>query len=96
MFTVVSARAGWFSGVSGICLLIIIRRNILTKNWLAFTVFVASVFMVLLLRFQDVDYFLGLWLGMRGDYDLETQIAFPFFLGLMRLYASLLLLIVRD
>jgi len=87
---------GWFSLIAGICLLLLNRRKELKNKWLSFAMIAASISVIALIIVQDVDYFIGLWLGIKGDFDLEGTINVPFFLGVTAIFASLLLLTTRN
>jgi hypothetical protein len=64
------------------------KRNKLKNKGLAFSMFAASISVIILFPLQDVDYFIGLWPGMKGDFDLEKSVAVPFFLGTAGILAS--------
>ena len=61
---------GWYCIAVGVVLLFH-RRLGLENRRLAYILFAAGVFIVPLLFGQNVDYWLGLWRGVAGDYDVD-------------------------
>jgi hypothetical protein len=86
---------GWFSIIVGVCLLLLSIRRSLSK-WFTPVMFAASISLIAVFFLQDVDYFIGLWIGVSGNFDLEGRIAVPFFLGIAGILASLLLTAIRS
>ena len=87
---------GWFSIIAGVCLLLLSKRSELKNKWLALAIFTVSISLLIVFFLQDADYFIGLWLGTKGDFDLEGQIAVPFFLGIAGIFSSLVLMTMRS
>ena len=91
---------GWFAIMVGAILLLRERIGLRNKR-LAYVILVASLTLIALSMFQglllDVDYVLGLLHGVKGDFDFESRSnAFFFFLGIAGIFASLLLMAIRD
>jgi hypothetical protein len=81
----------WSAMFVGVILLNHGRLRIENRR-LAFFTFGASL-IIILLRFQDVDYFLGLWHGVRRVFDVEFRGDFiPFAVSLVGLFASFLMM----
>ena len=72
---------GWFSLAAGIFLLLHNRIGLNGKR-LGYTILAASLFLLVLFLLEDIDYFLSLWHGVSGDYDLEGMILGPVSIGL--------------
>ena len=91
---------GWLYMLVG-AVLIFHKRLGLENKRLAFTMFVAGLLFYPLLLRQNVDYWLGLWRGVTGDYDVESfgflklMLYFPFCVALTSIFASLLVMINR-
>jgi hypothetical protein len=87
---------GWLAIIVGVVLLFHMKLGLENKR-LALFMFVAGL-LVIVFRFQDVDYFLGLWHGVKGDFDVESWLLTPapFITALTGVFAGLLLLIIRD
>jgi len=89
---------GWLHIVIGVILLFHKRLGLENKR-LAFVMFVAGLLFYPLLLRQNVDYWLGLWRGTTGDYDVESfgvlklMLYFPFCVALTSILASLLVMI---
>jgi hypothetical protein len=89
---------GWFYLIIGIVLLSHKRLGLENKR-LALVMFVAGLLFYPLLLRQNVDYWLELWRGVTGDYDVESfgflklMLYFPFCVGLTSILASLLVMI---
>ena len=83
---------GWFYLIIGVVLL---SHKRLENKRLALVMFVAGLLFFPLLVRQNVDYWLGLWRGVTGDYDVESFgfLKFPFCVGLTSISASLLVMI---
>jgi len=62
---------GWYCIAVGVVLLFH-RRLGLENMRLAYILFAAGLFIIPLLFRQNVDYWLGLWRGVSGDYDVEA------------------------
>jgi hypothetical protein len=61
--------------------------------------FTAGLLSIALVLLQDVDYFLGLWNGVTGNFDLEGQwflTPISLYTGLMSIFAGLLLMLDRN
>ena len=61
---------GWYCIAVGVVLLFH-RRLGLENRRLAYILFAAGLFIIPLLFRQNVDYWLGLWRGVAGDYDVD-------------------------
>ena len=61
---------GWYCIAVGVVLLFH-RRLGLENRRLAYVLFAAGLFIIPLLFRQNVDYWLGLWRGVAGDYDVD-------------------------
>jgi len=91
---------GWFYMLVG-AVLIFHKRLGLENKRLAFVMFVAGLLFYPLLLRQNVDYWLGLWRGVTGDYDVESigflklMLYFPFCVALTSMVASLLVITLR-
>jgi len=91
---------GWFYLIIGIVLLFHKRLGLENKR-LAFIMFAAGLLFFPLLVRQNVDYWLGLWRGVTGDYDVESfgflklMLYFPFCVALTSMLASLLVITLR-
>ena len=89
---------GWLYMLVGVVLIFHKRLGLENKR-LAFVMFVAGLLFYPLLLRQNVDYWLGLWRGVMGDYDVESfgflklMLYFPFCVGLTSILASLLVMI---
>ena len=89
---------GWLHIVIGVILLFHKRLGLENKR-LAFVMFAAGLLFYPLLLRQNVDYWLGLWRGVTGDYDVESfgflklMLYFPFCVALTSILASLLVMI---
>jgi len=92
---------GWFYMLVGVVLLFHKRLRLENKRS-AFVMFVAGLLFYPLLLRQNVDYWLGLWRGVAGSYDVKSLKAFewlrlmfyfPFYVGLTSIFAGLLVLI---
>ena len=72
---------GWYCIAVGVVLLFH-RRLGLENRRLAYILFAAGLFIIPLLFRQNVDYWLGLWRGVAGDYDVEAPkwLLAPFFM----------------
>lgn len=44
----------------------------------------------------DVDWLLGVLHGVRGDFDLQGSMAVPLYLGIVGIFASLLVMVMRE
>ena len=87
---------GWFAIIAGTTLLLRERIGLKNKR-LAYAMLAASLLLIVLYLIQDVDYLLGLWHEVKGDFDLEGGIrGVPFFLGIAGIFASLLLITMRN
>jgi hypothetical protein len=87
---------GWFAIIAGTTLLLRERIGLKNKR-LACAMLAASLLLIVLYLIQDVDYLLGLWHGVRGDFDLEGGIrGVPLFLGIAGIFASLLLMAMHN
>jgi len=90
--------SGWFGIIVGI--LLILHNKIGLKNKrLAYVMFTAGLLSVALFFLQDVDYFLGLWNGVCGDFDVDGKwflTPVSFYLGLLGVFASLLVAIAHN
>ena len=80
--------------VAGVVLLFH-KRLRLEKKRLAFVMFAAGLLFFPLLYRQDVDYWLGLWRGVAGNFNVESYgwrllLYFPFTVALTSIFASLL------
>ena len=87
--------AGWFCMVVGVVLLFHKRLRLENKR-LAFVMFAAGLLIFPLIRLQNIDYFLGLWRGVTGNFDLESPrwlLASIPFVALTSIFAGLLVLI---
>ncbi len=87
---------GWLALIFGFVLLFHMRLGI--KNMrLAMFILVASG-SVIFFRFQDVDYFLSLWHGVNGDFDVDRHAVsiFPFIVEIVGLIASFLVMISQN
>ena len=83
---------GWYCIAVGVVLLFH-RRLGLENRRLAYILFAAGLFIVPLLFRQNVDFWLGLWRGVAGDYDVEapTWLLTPFImLAATGIFTSLL------
>lgn len=89
---------GWFYMVVGVVLLFHKRLRLENKR-LVLVMFAAGLLFFPLIFRQDVDYFLGLWRGVTGDFDVESPkwlLAIPFNVALTSIFASLLVLILPN
>jgi hypothetical protein len=91
---------GWFAIIAGTILLLHERIGLKNKR-LAYAILAASLILIALSLLQglllDVDYLLGLWHGVKGDFDFESRSnAVPLFLGMAGIFASLLLITIRN
>jgi uncharacterized membrane protein YozB (DUF420 family) len=63
---------GWFGILVGV--LLILRNKIGLKNKRsAYVMFTAGLLSIVLFIVQDVDYFLCLWNGVNGDFDVDGK-----------------------
>jgi hypothetical protein len=89
---------GWFSIIAGAAL--IFHEKIGLKNkWLAYALFVASLLLIVLFLLEDVDYFLGLWHGVKGDFDVEGRwllTPVSLYLGATGVLTSSALMVTRN
>jgi hypothetical protein len=92
---------GWFAIAAGAILLF--HKRIGLKNMrLAYAILAASLFLLVIALLQglgllfDIDYLLGLLHGVSGDFELQGSMAVPLFLGIVGIFASLLLMITRH
>lgn len=86
---------GWYCLVVGVVLLFHKRLRLENKR-LALVMFAAGLLFFPLVFRQDIDYFLGLWRGVSGDFDLEGPrwlIALHYSGALTGLFTSLLVMI---
>ena len=89
---------GWFYIVVGVVLLFHKRLGLENKR-LAFVLFAGGLLFFPLLFRQNVDYWLGLWRGVTGDYDVDSFgwvrliLYFPFCVALTSILTSLLVMI---
>jgi hypothetical protein len=89
---------GWLHFVIGVILLFHKRLGMENKQ-LALVMFAAGLLFYPLLLRQNVDYWLGLWRGVSGDYDVDSfgflklMLYFPFCVALTSIFASLLVMI---
>jgi len=89
---------GWFYMLVGVVLLFHKRLGLENRR-LAFVMFAAGLLFYPLLLRQNVDYWLGLWRGVTGDYDVKSfgwlrlMLYFPFCVALTSILASLLVVI---
>jgi hypothetical protein len=80
---------GWFSFVLGA--VILFRQKIgLTNIGLSYLFLIGGLVLVLLVFLGD-DYFLGLWTGFSGNYDVDNRLPVPFWSGVVGVFAGLLL-----
>jgi len=89
---------GWYCIAVGVVLLFH-RRLGLENRRLAYILFAAGLFIIPLLFRQNVDYWLGLWRGVAGDYDVDGPrwLLTPFFmLAATGIFTSLLVLIMPN
>ena len=83
---------GWYSIAVGVVLLFHKRLGLENRR-LAYILFAAGLFIVPLLFRQNVDYWLGVWRGITGNYDVESTrwlLASIPFVALTSIFASLL------
>ena len=86
---------GWIHIVVGVILLFQKRLGLENKR-LAFVLFAAGLFYYPLLFRQNVDYWLGLWRGVSGGFDVDSfgwirlMLYFPFTVALTGIFTSLL------
>ena len=89
---------GWIHIVVGVILLFQKRLGLENKR-LAFVLFAAGLFYYPLLFRQNVDYWLGLWRGVSGGFDVDSfgwirlMLYFPFCVALTSILTSLLVMI---
>ena len=86
---------GWLSLIFGVILLFHMRLGI--KNMrLAMLILVASG-SIIIFRFQDVDYFLSLWHGVNGEFDVDRHEVsiFPFVVAILGFFASFFVMITQ-
>ena len=89
---------GWYCIAVGVVLLFH-RRLGLENRRLAYILFAAGLFIMPLLFRQNVDYWLGLWRGVAGDYDVDapTWLLTPFLmLAVTGIFTSLLVMITPN
>ena len=87
---------GWLALIFGVVLLFHMRLGI--KNMrLAMLILVGSG-SIIFFRFQDVDYFLGLWHGVKGNFDVDRHAVsiFPFVVEIVGLIASFFVMIIQH
>ena len=86
---------GWLAIILGAVLLFHKKLGLENKR-LAFLMFAASL-LVIVFRFPDVDYFLSLWHGVTGDFDVEARGGFvPLAVALVSLLESFLVLAIHN
>ena len=80
---------GWFS--FGLGVVILFRQKIgLTDIRLRYLLLIGGLVLALLVFLGD-DYFLGLWTGVNGNYDVDNRLPVPFWSGVVGVFAGLLL-----
>ena len=75
---------GWLDAAIGALLLLYggVRLN---GKWLKYLMLIGGVISIALFYIQDVDLYLGLWHGIRGDFDVDGKsflTASPLLVGL--------------
>ena len=85
---------GWLALIVGVVLLFHMRLGLENKR-LSFFMFVASA-SIIIFRFLDVDLFLGLWHGVKGNFDVDGRVPIPFVIALVSLLASIFLMIIHN
>ena len=85
---------GWSALIVGVVLLIHGRLG-LENGRLALFMFISSL-SIIIFRFFDVDYFLGLWYGVKGNFDVDARVPIPFVVALASLLASIFLMIIHN
>ena len=89
---------GWYCIVVGVVLLFHKRLRLENKR-LALVMFAAGLLFFPIVFRQDIEYFLGLWRGVSGDFDLEGPrwlIALHYSGALIGLFVSLLVMLEKD
>ena len=86
--------SGWLALIVGVVLLFHGRIGLENKR-LALFMFVVSL-SIIIFRFLDVDYSLGLWHGIKGNFDVDARVPIPFVIALASLLASIFLIIIHN
>ena len=83
---------GWLAVTAG-AVMLLHQRIGLSKKQLVYVMLASGLLLMLLFRLQDVDYFLGLWHGVQGNFDTEkmTLTLAAFLVGIMGILGSLFL-----
>lgn len=87
---------GWLAIIVGVVLLFHSKLG-LTNKRLAIFMFAASL-SVIVFRFQDVDYFLSLWHGVKGEFDVDRGFGslIQFAIALLSVLAGLLVIVIHN
>jgi hypothetical protein len=81
---------GWLALIIGVIL--IFHKHLGLKNKKLALFLGISSLLIVVIRFQDVDYFLSLYHGISGEFDVDSHAIsiFPFAVALVSLLASFL------
>ena len=87
---------GWLALIIGV-ILIFHKHLGLENKKLALFLGISSL-LIVVFRFQDVDYFLGLYHGVSGEFDVDRfeLSIFPFAVALVSLLASFLGMVAQN
>jgi hypothetical protein len=86
---------GWLALIFGVVLLFHMRLGIKDMRLAMFILFASGSTIVF--RIQDVDYFLSLWHGVNGNFDVDRHAVsiFPFVVKILGLIAYFFVIILQ-
>lgn len=82
---------GWFDLALGVMLLFHRKMGLSTES-VPYLLLLGGLLSIMLFYFQDIDLFLGLWHGVRGDFDVDGKwfgTLTPFYSGLTSMVVGL-------